>query len=330
MHYDKKIALAMGVLLVGIVAALFFRRGTASEEDVPKLVDAKSLDAKIAEKSVRPYEPPARETPARTAAAEEARPTLTYGGFPSEERISQRGPRRPDNPTRLGPPEPIRTRSSGSAGTVGMIPVPDHNAAWNDGAGPSNPKAGRKSKPAATGYREYRVRKGDTLSAIAARLLGSSLRYREIFEANRDRMRSPNDLRPGILLRIPVRKRPQPPAPGRGVSQTKTAGRGPSGKPLARDRRFVPVRRSPFILGQLLRGNSKSARGSTPPRSTNVRDAPRVPSPRTYVVRRGDSLEQIAVRYYGTRRAVAKILQANRGRIADPSRLYVGTRIVLP
>jgi nucleoid-associated protein YgaU len=53
--------------------------------------------------------------------------------------------------------------------------------------------------------RRYTVRKGDSLSMIAQQLLGSSKRYLEIFEHNRDVLDSPNDLRPGMVLTIPRR-----------------------------------------------------------------------------------------------------------------------------
>lgn len=49
----------------------------------------------------------------------------------------------------------------------------------------------------------YRVVSGDTLSAISRKVYGTTSRWRDIFEANRNILRSPNDLRVGQLLRIP-------------------------------------------------------------------------------------------------------------------------------
>lgn len=49
----------------------------------------------------------------------------------------------------------------------------------------------------------YKVVSGDTLSAISRKVYGTTSRWREIFEANRDILRSPNDLRVGQLLKIP-------------------------------------------------------------------------------------------------------------------------------
>lgn len=55
----------------------------------------------------------------------------------------------------------------------------------------------------ATGPRNYTVQAGDTLSRISRQMYGTSGRWAEIFEANRDQLRSQNDLRPGQVLRIP-------------------------------------------------------------------------------------------------------------------------------
>ncbi|MGE9289815.1 MAG: LysM peptidoglycan-binding domain-containing protein [Puniceicoccales bacterium] len=49
----------------------------------------------------------------------------------------------------------------------------------------------------------YVVQPGDTLSSIARKVFGSSARWEEIFQANRDLLRSPNDLRVGQELQIP-------------------------------------------------------------------------------------------------------------------------------
>ncbi len=52
--------------------------------------------------------------------------------------------------------------------------------------------------------REYIVQKGDTLGAIASREMGSARKWNALFEANKDRLRSPTDLKIGRALRIPA------------------------------------------------------------------------------------------------------------------------------
>jgi nucleoid-associated protein YgaU len=49
----------------------------------------------------------------------------------------------------------------------------------------------------------HTVVKGDTLSAIARKTLGSANRYNEIFEANRPMLTHPDKIYPGQVLRIP-------------------------------------------------------------------------------------------------------------------------------
>ncbi len=50
---------------------------------------------------------------------------------------------------------------------------------------------------------EYVVQKGDTLGVIAAHELGSAKKWELIYDANRDRLKSPTDLKIGKPLRIP-------------------------------------------------------------------------------------------------------------------------------
>lgn len=49
----------------------------------------------------------------------------------------------------------------------------------------------------------YVVQKGDTLSSISRKIYGSSARWKDIYNANRDRMSSPTALKPGQTLKLP-------------------------------------------------------------------------------------------------------------------------------
>jgi nucleoid-associated protein YgaU len=51
--------------------------------------------------------------------------------------------------------------------------------------------------------RIYVVQRGDNLSKIAQEVYGKASRWREIYEANKDRIENPNLIRPGWKLRIP-------------------------------------------------------------------------------------------------------------------------------
>lgn len=49
----------------------------------------------------------------------------------------------------------------------------------------------------------YVVQPGDTLSSISKRFYGTSGKWKQIFKANRDRLASPESVRPGQSLRLP-------------------------------------------------------------------------------------------------------------------------------
>jgi nucleoid-associated protein YgaU len=51
--------------------------------------------------------------------------------------------------------------------------------------------------------RTYTVMVGDSLSKIAASVYGRPSDWRKIYEANRDRIKSPDTVAPGLVLNIP-------------------------------------------------------------------------------------------------------------------------------
>jgi nucleoid-associated protein YgaU len=50
----------------------------------------------------------------------------------------------------------------------------------------------------------YTVKAGDTLSKIAKEHLGNASHYMAIFEANKDQLTDPDQLKPGQVLKIPA------------------------------------------------------------------------------------------------------------------------------
>ena len=55
MHTDRKIGFAMGILLIGIVAALFFRNEPLLLTDVPAVRRERELNARLRERDVAVY-----------------------------------------------------------------------------------------------------------------------------------------------------------------------------------------------------------------------------------------------------------------------------------
>lgn len=70
---------------------------------------------------------------------------------------------------------------------------------------PNAPEPSSSPTPARTGeIVAYTVQQGDVLGTISAKLLGTSRRWQEILELNRDKLDAPEDLRAGMVLVIPA------------------------------------------------------------------------------------------------------------------------------
>ncbi len=84
------------------------------------------------------------------------------------------------------------------------VQVPVKNAA------PTRPQVSAPTRPAApaantaaTGGRRHTIQPGDTLSKIALQYYGNRAKWRDIYAANRDVMKSESDLKAGMQLKIP-------------------------------------------------------------------------------------------------------------------------------
>ena len=94
------------------------------------------------------------------------------------------------------PAQPMRGAALAARGT--QVPATKKTATPEPASG-----AGGAAPAATSAVTEYVVQDGDTLSEISAAVYGTSRRYLEIFEANRDQLASPDVLAEGMLLRIP-------------------------------------------------------------------------------------------------------------------------------
>ena len=67
------------------------------------------------------------------------------------------------------------------------------------------PSAAPAPAPASASHTNetYTVQSGDTLSAIAKKLLGNANAYMDIFNANKDQLSDPDKIKPGQVLKIP-------------------------------------------------------------------------------------------------------------------------------
>ncbi|MCR9201055.1 MAG: LysM peptidoglycan-binding domain-containing protein [Planctomycetaceae bacterium] len=198
MHPDRKIGIAMGILLVGVVAALFFRNEPLATDEGLSADREQQLNERLRDRDVTVF----LDEPDATDEAEEDGPQWSsevLGSLTAREDevpVPIGGPRLPD-PTlsqdstqRPGAPGGDAPANAESTQDV-VVPQPAVDPAALV-EGPSEPE-----------YIEYTVQFGDTLSEISEKFLGSQTRFREIYEINRDRMQSPDRLRVGKAIRIP-------------------------------------------------------------------------------------------------------------------------------
>jgi|SRR5690606_6388413 len=98
------------------------------------------------------------------------------------------------------PKKPDFSNVQGAAATTAATPAPKADF--------GNVASGAASTAAVpvdeVTLRTYTVVKGDSLSKIARRELGSANRWRELFEANRDQLDNPDLIFPGQVLKLPA------------------------------------------------------------------------------------------------------------------------------
>jgi nucleoid-associated protein YgaU len=268
-HQGAKIALASGIVLSGLAGAALFRRSPSPT--TPNGSPETPLDRPIVPPAVEDSPAaarllgridPARVDPARAAdtaaASASGRTTLAAPSGPLARR-----------PSAAAEPSPPRKQAVS----------PDAQADEQEPAGPA-PRAGQV----------HQVRDGDTLSSLARHYLGSSKRFLEIYEANRDLLSNPDLLPIGARLKIP---------PADAVVRT-----------------AAPATRANPPLAPIS------------PRPAPVR--PSAGSPRTYRVKAGDTLVAIAQRFYGDGERYGEIYDANRERLKAPADLREGLLLEIP
>lgn len=203
MHQDQRIGLALGVLLIGSCAAFFFRNETRTVHKTPRLQHAQQLDDRIAEKATRPYLKgvEAIEAADRQRSQSPTEPSRSFWSlFNSRSAISSNSPvqrdRKPSSKS-IGSPDDVMEMAPI---TVSVDDQPTRDVA--DTAHTESPNS--PLDQAMDHGQTYVVQKGETLTSIATRTLGNPSRYHELFEANSDQLDNPDDVKPGMVLRIPA------------------------------------------------------------------------------------------------------------------------------
>jgi nucleoid-associated protein YgaU len=55
-------------------------------------------------------------------------------------------------------------------------------------------------------FEDYTIQKGDTLQKISQKYFGTTKKWKKIFEANTDRLKAPDKIHAGQVIRVPVEK----------------------------------------------------------------------------------------------------------------------------
>lgn len=222
MHPDKKVGMALGILLVGIVGAFFFRNDTEAteKEDNRQLASAEEIDDRIRRGDQVPYLPDREVGP-------------THMGEVPDINIADLIAEIPDaNSTEpVVIPQPIRIGERGPSHDYVMpIPSPSSDlrgveeavARSGDSPGifaPSVDKPKSADRKATTrAVKIHEVEAGETLSSLSLKYLGTHRRFNELFEANRDILKSPDSLQIGMKIRIPQKQSGTQSASSAGVS----------------------------------------------------------------------------------------------------------------
>jgi LysM repeat protein len=139
----------------------------------------------------------------------------------------------------------------------------------------------------------HHVRQGERLWDIAVKHYGDGNYYKVIYEANKDKMPSPDMVRAGVRLVIPKLN----PAGD-------TAGPPPT-----------------TVQGVQIPHVDRSTFSARPTGQENVAE---------YTLKPGDTLGEVAQKFYGSVRHLDKLIELNQDRIDNPDYVRVGTVIRIP
>ncbi len=202
MEPGVKIAAASSVLLGGILLALLFRHDVpGAGPAVPATGDRLALREQFPPPQLR------GPAPGRYHRPSESPLSASDAAGAAGRRATVLTPMEPGQP----PPALARDYPGAAAPSVGHSdPTPNGRGRSGWGTSIELPPAIRRAPPPPT----HKIVDGDTLRVLAGRYLGSADRYLEIYEANRDRLPSPELLPIGVELKIPPLPRRPPPSSG--------------------------------------------------------------------------------------------------------------------
>ncbi len=262
MPREQKLGITLLIMAIGFAGAFCFRRPSTEQAALPGLLGERRINQRVAELRTRPLLPgiDLRESASPALHPDEILTRELAGLLPSE--LTYRN--------KQAAPPPIGTILEKEK-SVPRVPAPaDAPPGEHTPVAPEHyvPATQSIPRPVQSEMHYHVVQPGETLTAIALQYYGSVSRYLDLYEANKDQLSSPNQLRPNMKLRIPGHSstfpapRTQEVKEARGSeedasvsrldhpvsSEHSTAG-SPSTNVDSADtgkKLFVPARRSPF------------------------------------------------------------------------------------
>ena len=192
MNRDTKIGLALGILLIGTVAAFCFRNQPIQQKtkNSLELANAKNVNALLESRTIKPYLNDS-QTSADPAHEHDSEFVAHFNNhaFPTQKEILYTGNQPPPNAIPIhekiavSKSKPVTTQSRQPQETVAKTKMMSQEAA---------------------SVHVHKIQPGDTLSGLAIKYLGSVARADDIFKANQETLKSPDQLKIGMELKIPT------------------------------------------------------------------------------------------------------------------------------
>ena len=300
MHPDKKVGLALGILLIGITGAFFFRNDApAPAQETLTLSDPGALDRKASLKPGAPYFPePSSDNEEEKTDLASVPESSASDVIPNLPQVGPTG--------HLGHPvEPINVAGNSDPGEhfadrMAPLPTPGRDLDSLEDVLDQNAEARRNDDVASTSataevvvdggltsstvdqsrqapsnsepdFITHEVVAGDNLSRLAKKYLGSHSKYLTLYEANRDVLATPDDLSLGMKLKIPVKSSSRKASPSRRPASSTATATGNSNAASNRSKpSFVQPGRAAVIALGGGRRSGRSLSQAPPPNLPRV------------------------------------------------------------
>jgi len=87
--------------------------------------------------------------------------------------------------------------------TSGAQTTLDSTSSYGSGTGTTADESQSTSSYSSVSSRQYTVQEGDTLQKISSKFYGTTKKWMKVFDANKNKLKSPDRVRPGQVLDIP-------------------------------------------------------------------------------------------------------------------------------